>query len=68
MTTVVRLLIALTMIVLAFALPSLCYAFAGDEMPGWLEEWLPLASIVLGLAGGIGFVVIEVLLLVQAAS
>ena len=44
------------------------YAFAGDEMPGWLEEWLPLASIVLGLAGGIGFVVSVVLLFVQAAS
>ena len=68
MTTVFGLLIALTMIVLAFALPSLCYAFAGDEMPGWLEEWLPLASIVLGLAGGIGFVVSVVLLFVQAAN
>lgn len=68
MTTVVLLLIALAEIVLAFALPSLCYAWMGDEMPAGLEERLPLASIVLGLGGGIGFVVSVVLLFVQAAS
>lgn len=68
MTTVFGLLIALVEIVLAFALPSICYALAGDEMPGWMEEWLPLASIVLGLAGGIALVVSVVMLFVQALS
>lgn len=68
MTTVITIFAGIGVSVLGIMLLPLSYAVFGDEIPGWVEEWGPLASVSLALAGGIGTLVSVVLLAAQAVS
>jgi hypothetical protein len=60
------LIAGLALALLGVMFMPICFALTGDEMPGWLEDWAPLVSVVLALTGGITIVVAVVLIFGQA--
>lgn len=57
MAATIALLISLGLAVLGVLLMPLIYRFCDDEVLPWAEEWGPLISTVIALAGGIGTLV-----------
>jgi hypothetical protein len=62
---VITLLIGIAMVLIGVMMFPICFALTGDEMPGWLEEWAPLAAFVIALSGGILIVVSSVLIVTE---
>lgn len=47
------------------AAPGICFSFFGDEMPGWLEDYLPALAAIGSFLGciicftGLGMLIVE---------